>query len=179
MILIGLLCFYKGDMRALFQGDRAVGKAYVVHIAALIPWLWIIQAHTSLSVWAYALAAWLALSLLRVRTFLEHRAHQEVAARTAIVADRGLLAFLFLNNNLHVVHHRHPRAPWYRLPELYRTGANRYHECNGGYVYKNYAAVFQKYLWRRKDPVPHPLVQLDAEAENQGTRGQSSGQAIR
>ena len=71
--------------------------------------------------WAYALAVYVALSILKIRTFLEHRAHADPAARTVIVEDRGPLALLFLNNNLHVVHHAHPGVPWYALPALYRA----------------------------------------------------------
>ncbi|MEM9126831.1 MAG: fatty acid desaturase, partial [Pseudomonadota bacterium] len=78
-------------------------------------------------------------------------------ARTVIVEDRGPLAFLFLNNNLHVVHHMNPKAPWYRLPGLYRTGRERYLTSNEAYVYKSYTEVFRQYFWRSKDPVVHPL----------------------
>ncbi len=68
-----------------------------------------------------------------------------------------MLAFLFLNNNLHVVHHMHPRMPWYRLPGLYRANKARYLGRNGGYRYDSYAEIFRRYLFRAKDPVPHPL----------------------
>ena len=33
-----------------------------------------------------------------------------------IIEDRGPLSLLFLNNNYHVIHHIHPRVPWYKLP---------------------------------------------------------------
>ena len=66
--------------------------------------------------WAYLLAAWIGHALLKIRTYLEHRAHEAPRARTVIIEDRGPLALLFLNNNLHVVHHCHPAVPWYRLP---------------------------------------------------------------
>ena len=78
-------------------------------------------------------------------------------ARTVIIEDRGLLAFLFLNNNLHVVHHVNPGVPWYRLPALYRAGKERYLEMNDGYVYRSYGEVFRRYLFKAKDPVPHPI----------------------
>ena len=46
----------------------------------------------------------------KIRTFLEHQAHERARGRTVIIEDRGPLALLFLNNNLHVVHHVHPRV---------------------------------------------------------------------
>ena len=78
-------------------------------------WLWLL-AVGAMPVWAYLLAAYLGWSLLKIRTFLEHRAHEAARARTVIIEDRGPLALLFLNNNFHVVHHMHPGVPWYRLP---------------------------------------------------------------
>ena len=58
---------------------------------------------------------------------------ERVGGRTARIEDRGPLAFLFLNNNLHAVHHMHPTAQWYRLPALYRADRARYLACNEGY----------------------------------------------
>jgi fatty acid desaturase len=107
--------------------------------------------------WAFALSCYLSLSLLRIRTFLEHQAHERARARTVIIEDRGPLALLFLNNNLHVVHHMHPKVPWYRLPALYRANRDRYLARNDGYAFASYREIFARYLTRAKDPVPHPL----------------------
>ncbi|WP_052249828.1 fatty acid desaturase [Tateyamaria sp. ANG-S1] len=103
--------------------------------------------------WVYLAACYAALSVLEIRMFLEHQAR----ARTVIVEDRGLLAFLFLDNNFHVVHHMHPRVPWYRLPALYRVHRERYLTCNEGYRYGSYREVFARHFLKAKDPVPHPL----------------------
>lgn len=94
---------------------------------------------------------------MKIRTFLEHQAHDRARGRTAIVEDRGPLAMLFLNNNLHVVHHMHPRVAWYDLPRLYADNRTHYQTRNGGYVFASYGEIFRRYLWRRKDPVPHPI----------------------
>ena len=67
------------------------------------------------------------------------------------------MALLFLNNNLHVVHHMHPRVAWYRLPRLFAENRARYLRRNDGYYYRSYAEVFRKHFLRAKDPVPHPL----------------------
>src|SRR3546814_3895233 len=60
----------------------------------------------------------IALSL--VRSFLEHQARPEVSERSVIVESGPLMSLLFLNNNLHLVHHDKPGLPWYRIPAFYR-----------------------------------------------------------
>lgn len=153
---IGQARFYRDEARALWRGDRAVGLAWALHLAGLVPVLWLV-AISPMPLWLYVLSAYLGMGLIKIRTFLEHRAHDAARARTVIVEDRGPLAWLFLNNNLHVVHHMNPGAPWYRLPALYRAGRARYLACNEGYVYRSYGEVFRQYLLRSKDPVAHPL----------------------
>lgn len=153
--LIGTAAFTLKELRAA-RTDARVLKGWLWHIPMVVPVLvWV--AWSPMPVWAYVLAAYAGLSLLRIRTFLEHQAHAQARARSVIIEDRGPLALLFLNNNLHVVHHMHPRVPWYRLPTLYRGNAERYRRMNGGYVFRSYGEVFRRFLFRRKDPVAHPL----------------------
>ena len=154
--LVSQVAFLRGDWQAVRAGDRAVRRAWLWHIpaaAAVLAWV----AHAPMSVWAYLLSVWLGLALLKIRTFLEHRAHERARGRTVIVEDRGPLALLFLNNNLHVVHHMHPEVPWYRLPALYAARRAHYLRRNEGYAYGSYAQIVRDHLWRAKDPVPHPL----------------------
>jgi fatty acid desaturase len=155
--LMGTVAFAAKDARAILGGDRTVLRGWVWHIPAVGLVIWWLTAVGVMPVWAYLLSAYLALSILKIRTFLEHQAHERCRGRTVIIEDRGPLAFLFLNNNLHVVHHMHPNVPWYRLPALYFQNRERYLKRNDGYMYKSYAEVFRRYLWTRKDPVPHPL----------------------
>ncbi len=95
--------------------------------------------------------------ILKIRTYLEHRAHEAFRARTVIIEDKGLLSLLFLNNNLHVVHHCHPALPWYKLPDLYAAKGEHYRRRNESYVYRSYADIFRQFLFKAKDPVPHPV----------------------
>lgn len=155
--LISTLRFYRSETLALLSGDRAVWRAWLLHAAGSVPLLWWLVGHTDLPLWAYLASAYGALSVLKVRTYLEHQAHALVPGRTAIVEDRGPLSWLFLNNNLHLVHHLHPRAPWYRLPAIYRQRRADFLRRNGGYCYPHYLAVFDRHLLTRKDPVAHPL----------------------
>ena len=143
------------DARAMWAGEWQVTRGWLLHIPAVIATL-ICVSWAEMSVWLYVLAAYAAISILKIRTFLEHRAEDNPTARTVIIEGRGLLAFLFLNNSLHVVHHMHPKVPWYALPALYRDNKAGYQACNEGYVYSSYNEVFRRYFLKAKDPVPHP-----------------------
>ncbi|NUB46299.1 fatty acid desaturase [Fertoebacter nigrum] len=155
--LVGNALWLLQEARLLRADAPGVRLAWMLHMAGLaLVGLWLAQA--SMPVWAYLLAAWVGHGLLKIRTFLEHRAHASHRARTVIIEDRGPLALLFLNNNFHAVHHMHPSVPWYRLPALYAARREHYQRRNEGYVYRSYAQIFAAYLWRAKDPVPHPLM---------------------
>ncbi|MDA3859319.1 MAG: fatty acid desaturase, partial [Roseovarius sp.] len=153
--LVGQVSFMASDWRAIRAGEGAVLRGWLWHVPAVA----LVVAWVSLSampLWAYLIAAYLGLSILKIRTFLEHRAVERAPARTVIVEDRGPLALIFLNNNLHVVHHTHPLVAWYDLPGLYAQNRAQYLARNDGYVYRSYAQIFRQHFWRAKDPVPHP-----------------------
>lgn len=155
--VIGQVAFMADDLRRFRAGNRSIAWAWVLHIpAAAIVVAALVAAPIPL--WAGLLATYAALGILKIRTYLEHRAFSDTAGRTAIVEDRGPLAFLFLNNNFHAVHHRHPGVPWYGLPALYRSRREAFLAANHGYRYDSYGEVFSRHLLRAKDPVPHPLM---------------------
>lgn len=153
---VGQVCFMRAEMQLLAQGDRAVLRAWGLHGLGLIGVLWLIVLSPS-PVWAALLGAYGGAGVIKMRTFLEHRAHEAQRARTVIIEDKGPLALLFLNNNLHVVHHMHPNLPWHALPAAYARNKAYYQRVNQGYVYPSYGAIIRQYLWQAKDPVPHPL----------------------
>ncbi|MEM1273382.1 MAG: fatty acid desaturase [Pseudomonadota bacterium] len=153
--LVGQVAFMASDLRAIAHQRPGVARAWLLHVLAIVPVLAIVFV-APMPVWAYLLACYLGLSVLKIRTFLEHQAHERMRGRTVVIEDRGLLAFLFLNNNFHVVHHMHPRVPWYRLPRLYFANQQKYLTRNYGYRYPSYGEVFRRHFWRAKDPVAHP-----------------------
>ncbi len=154
---VSIYAFGRADLAAVLAGDRAIARAWglnVLGIALVALWLWLVGDMPGV---AYVAAAYLAYGLLKIRTYLEHRAHDSFRARTVVVEDRGPLALLFLNNNLHVVHHMHPTTPWYQLPGLYAARRAHYLRRNDSYVYRSYAEIFRAHLLHAKDPVPHPI----------------------
>ncbi|UWQ36280.1 fatty acid desaturase [Leisingera aquaemixtae] len=156
--LLGQICFMAADWRLARKGAPGILRDWLLHAAGLIPVIWVVL-QSPAPLWAAVLGAYMGLGILKIRTFLEHRAHETAQGRTVVIEDTGPLALLFLNNNLHIVHHMHPGVPWYALPQLYRTRREAFLQANGGYFYRNYLQIFRNYLLRAKDPVPHPLWQ--------------------
>ena len=154
--LLGTWAFVSGDVRLIIAGEAKVLQAWLLNLVGLVPVvIWLSWA--AMPLWGYGFAIYLAMGLLKIRTFLEHRAHASHRARTVIIEDRGPFSVLFLNNNFHVVHHMHPGVAWYKLPKLYTDRKAHYLRRNDGYIYRSYAQVFAQYLLRAKDPVPHPV----------------------
>lgn len=153
---LSVIAILRDDGRALREGDGQIARDWALHLAGLaLVVLWI--AVTPMPFWAYFISAYLGMSVLKIRTFLEHRAHEEAPGRTVVVENGGILGFLFLWNNLHIVHHTKPGVAWYRLPALYAARREEFLARNRGYSYASYGEIFRRYFLRAKDPVPHPL----------------------
>lgn len=153
---LSAISFIGGDMRAIAAGNRAILRDWLLHLAGLVLVARWVQG-ADMPGWAYLLSAYMGLSVLKIRTFLEHRAHDLARGRSVVVEGGYILPFLFLNNNLHVVHHCKPGVAWYRLPALYRANRAAYLRRNDDYRYANYGEIFRRHFFRAKDPVPHPL----------------------
>ena len=72
----------------------------------------------------------------------------------------------------------HPGVAWYKLPALYFGNRDHYLRRNEGYRYGSYVEIFRQFLFRAKDPVPHPVwpvdkggAQSDQAAELRGGAG--------
>ena len=156
-----LVGFVGSDVKRILSGERDVARAWLYQIGGLslvFGWTWGV---CGMPVWLYVVIAYFGASLLNLRTFAEHQAHESVGGRTVIIEASPLFGLLFLNNNLHYVHHENPRVAWYKLPALYRAHRDEYLAANGGYRFAGYGEVIRRYLLRRKAPVPHPHLRLD------------------
>ena len=100
--------------------------------------------------------AYPAIGLTLLRSFAEHRAAAVPEHRSVIVDAAWPLALVFLNNNLHALHHREPGVPWYRLPARYRAEREAITASNGGYRFRGYAEIIARYLLWPKEAVVHP-----------------------
>nr|WP_244327633.1 fatty acid desaturase [Roseibium sp. RKSG952] len=161
---VSITGFYGSELKAVINGDKAVRNAWLHHIAGAVPVVLFVELAAGIPVWLYIVGVcYPAMALLMVRTFAEHRAHETPEARSVIVEFSPVFSLLFLNNNLHVVHHAHPRVAWYKLPALYRRDRAQWQERNDGYVFKSYCDLARRYLFKAKEPVAHPLVHRPAE----------------
>lgn len=144
------------DLGRIARREPGVWLAWVLHIGGLIPVLALVVWAFAIPLWAYILfVAWPAASIITLRAFAEHRWHETPEGRTIIV-ERSPLSVLFLNNNLHLVHHVHPGLAWYKLPALYRAEIEDWRRRNDGYVFSCYWALMKHYFFRAKEPVVHP-----------------------
>ena len=153
--MIGFFLF--GEARLVIAGTdrrRAIWLAQAAGVAVVLTW---VIGVCGMPLWLYLLAfVYAGGALTRIRSFAEHRFAEAKEERTAIVERGGPLGLLFLNNNLHVLHHLRPTVAWYDLPELYRGHRQSLVEHNGGLVYRSYADVFSRFLLRPHDKLLHP-----------------------
>lgn len=138
---------------------RAWWTAWGLHVLGLAMVLAMIHFVFRVPLLAYLGAVYLAMALLGVRAFCEHRWAEAVDARTVII-ERSRLALLFLNNTFHLVHHKQPHLPWYVLPAAYRARRTEWLALNEGYAFSGYRAVLRAYALRAKEPVVHPAETL-------------------
>lgn len=158
---ISQYAFTYADFRAWQNGARGLARVWLRHLIAVALVLALVGIYGALPLWAYLVAAYFGMSILKIRTFLEHRAFENAGGRTVIVEDRGPLSLLFLNNNYHAVHHAHPGVPWYDLPRVFAERRAHYLARNHGYYYRNYGQIFRAFFFRAKEPLPHPLMDED------------------
>lgn len=159
--LLGTFGLLAMDLKLMLGGDRGVKDAWVRHVAGAVVVVAIVHYGFGMPIWLYALVpCWLGQSIIAVRTYAEHQWHDNAEGRTLIV-ERSPLSILFLNNNLHLVHHKLPTAPWYRLPQLFQQRREEWLALNGGYVFANYWALMKAHFFKAKEPVVHPALRRD------------------
>lgn len=150
--------FLISEAKAMLAGDRLILRIWAHHLAGcagILLWLVVVCGFDPLAYVLLFLYPGTALSM--VRSFAEHKAESEVSRRSAIVENSPVLGLLYLNNNLHAVHHADPTLPWYRLPAHYRANRARFLEGNGGLLYRGYGEVFRRFLVTPHDQPEHPL----------------------
>lgn len=157
---LGAALFLRSEVRLLRANARGIRRAWALHLPAMVLVIAAVLA-MGIPLWLYGLAVvWPGLALIALRTFAEHRWHETPEGRTIIV-KHSPLAWLYLYNNLHIVHHQMPSLPWYELPAAYRARAAHWQALNGGYVFPNYLALWRRWGLTPKEPVVHPAWRRD------------------
>ncbi|MEM0990705.1 MAG: fatty acid desaturase [Pseudomonadota bacterium] len=158
---LSLWALWRGDFARWRAGKRGIAGTYLRHVLGLVP--------VAAAIWASGMSPWLyvfgiampGMSLIMVRSYIEHRAETEVDHRTAIVDAHWFWRLLFLNNNFHAVHHAEPGLPWYKLRARWLDDQQGVLARNGGYYVPGYGAVLRWWLFTRREPVVHPFVGHD------------------
>ncbi|MGL4489873.1 MAG: fatty acid desaturase [Rhizobiaceae bacterium] len=159
--LLGAIGLAVMDVRLMAKGDRAVMGAWVRQALGWMIVVPVVLYGFGMPIWIYLLGpTWLGKSIIAVRTYAEHQWHETPEGRTIIV-ERSCLSVLFLNNNLHLVHHKNPTTAWYKLPKLFAERRAEWTAMNGAYVFPNYFALIRAYLFKAKEPVVHPALRRD------------------
>jgi len=163
---LGLLGFYRTEIHRLIGNERGVRKAWILHIIGCTGVLiWLTQI-CGIPFWLYVLlVSYPAVAWILIRSFAEHQSSDTIGGRTAIVEANSFFGLLFLNNNLHIVHHAHPGVAWYNLPRLYRQRKEQYLNANGHYLFKGYWQVIRQFAFRKKQPVFHPILRQESVDE--------------
>jgi fatty acid desaturase len=153
---IAMAKFWASEARLVWSGDRRRIVIWTRHaLAVSMVLLWTVGV-CRIPLPAYALLiVYPSVSLGQLRSFVEHRADAERHRRTVAVEGSPLWALIFLNNNLHIAHHAHPKLAWYELPRVWREmrGSAAASELvfQGGY-----SQVLKEYLFRPVISVEHP-----------------------
>lgn len=155
--LLGTGSMIIGDFIEVLKGDRNLIRIWSVHVLFSCAILSLVAYSGAVSILLYVVSAYAGMSVLMIRTYLEHQSHTSMRARSVIIEDRGLLAFLFLNNNLHAIHHAYPTVAWYQLPRLFKRNRQQFLDLNKGYHYDSYIEVIKKFSFHQKEPVVYPI----------------------
>jgi fatty acid desaturase len=147
---------YAAAWHRIRAGDRAVRRIWSAHLARVAVLAGVLQLCGIDPVWYLAFVAYPAASLGLVRSFAEHRFAASNAERTAVVESRSLLSLLFLNNNLHAVHHAFPALPWYEIPRRYRSDPRACGLATGLAPLRGYRSIVQLWLLR---PIDVPVAE--------------------
>ena len=152
------ICFLSSEVRLIAGGDRRIAVIWLVHLVGVgVVWLWV-SGVCGMPFWQYLIGmAYWGLSFTLLRSFAEHRAHEQASCRTIVVETNPVIALMFLNNNLHMAHHERPGLAWYALPSFYRENRDRLLHDNCGYLIKGYRQLLRDFAVRPKEAVPHPL----------------------
>ena len=154
---LAALALWRTELGRVRSGDLANGGVWLRHaLGAGLVLGWVVLV-CELSVGAYvALFAYPGLSLTLLRSYAEHHPAAGKSGRTAVVLGGPFSRLLYLNNNLHVVHHSRPDLPWHAIPAAFSARRGDYTAEAGGQVYAGYPTLLRRFLFRaRRHPV-HP-----------------------
>jgi fatty acid desaturase len=159
-----ITAFLAQEPGRLWRGERDIRRAWLNHLVGVAVLIAIVQGLMGINFAVYLIAvAYPSMSIIAIRTYCEHQWADSPEGRTVIVERGGILGALFLNNNLHFVHHKRPCVAWYELPVHFRAERDNWLAANGGYAFRSYQDIARHFAFHAKEPVVHPAWRLEAE----------------
>ncbi len=141
--------------------NKAVLRDWALHLVSLTLVLGWVVGICKMPVGEYVFFfAFPGLALTLMRSFAEHQARSTISERTVVIESGPIMSLLYLNNNLHAMHHADPNAPWHKRPRQYRERRAELLAQNGNYAFRGYRELLQRYLFATKEPVSHPVGDL-------------------
>ena len=151
--------FLRTELMRLRQREQSVPLAWLLHAIGLVAMGTIIVMVFGMPLWVYGFfVVYPALSLTSMRAYAEHQAAENVGGRSAIVEAHPALSLLYLNNNLHIVHHANPQLAWYDIPQLYAERKAQYLAANENTLFHGYSDIARRFAFTVKQPVEHPFL---------------------
>jgi fatty acid desaturase len=142
------------EIRGRDRRRLGIWARHLIAVAAVMWWVaGVCDVHPLLYLGAFVYPG---LSITLLRSFAEHRPAADRDHRSAVVEAHPIWSALFLNNNLHALHHAEPWRPWYQLPARYRDQRSAILQANGGYLIRGYGELARRYGVRVKDSPAHP-----------------------
>ena len=146
------------EFLAMTRGDWQKARCWMVHLLACLPVLYWVLIICEIPFWAYiTLFVYPGITLTMLRSFIEHQAVDNPAKRSSIVETNPILGLMFLNNNLHAVHHQYPLLAWYKIPLIWRVEREEVLAANGHYYYAGYLSIIHRYWRKPKEQPNYPL----------------------
>lgn len=160
-----MIGFARTEIARCRANEPGVRRAWAHHLLGLAVLATLVTEVFAMPLWVYVVfVVYPALALTAMRSYAEHQAAENVGARSAVVEAHPFWALLYLNNNLHIVHHASPQTPWYRLPALYRERRALYLAANENTLFEGYGEIARRFAFSVKQPVAHPLIPARQQA---------------
>lgn len=156
---LALASLISEESARLLRGDRQAWAMWLTHGFFLLLMFVFIERYSALSSLHYLLLVSVpALAISMVRSYYEHRPAEHSHQRTVINEASWPWRFLFLNLNLHLVHHDLPGLAWYHIPTVYRARREQWLARSGGFLLPGYAELFRRHSFNPIDSPQHPHV---------------------
>ncbi|MGB1311262.1 MAG: fatty acid desaturase [Leucothrix sp.] len=154
--IIGTL--WVAEIRSVLAGDHQSIRNWGIHILACLPVLYWVVVICEIPLAAYLfLFVYLGISLTLLRAFIEHRAVAHSKERSIIVDTNPVMSLMYLNNNLHAIHHQEPQLAWYYLPAIWQAEREAVLAGNGNYYCSGYLNIILRYWNKAKEHPKYPL----------------------